>query len=117
MENQQQVKTKPEISWDEYEKLDIRICEIISVKKVEKTDKLYELKINTGFDERTVISGIAQHFTEEELTGKKMPFILNLKPTKIRGIMSTGMIIMAKGLDEKHFELSNELAEPGSIVI
>ena len=69
---------KSEISYDDYLKLDIRICEIVSVEKVEKKDNLYKLEINTGIDTRVVVSGIAQEFTPEQLLNKKFPFILNL---------------------------------------
>jgi methionyl-tRNA synthetase len=117
METTTKKEIKPEITFDDYVKLDVRVCEILSVEKVEKADKLYLLKIQTGIDERVVVSAIADKFSPEELLGKKMPFVLNLVPRKIRGIDSFAMIIMAEGADGKYFELSNAGAEVGSIVI
>lgn len=87
---------KPEISYEDYEKLDIRICRITSVEKVEKADKLYKMTINTGVDIRTVVSAIADKIEIDRLYGQEMPFILNLAPRKIRGIMSEAMIILAE---------------------
>ena len=69
---------KPEISYDDYLKLDIRICEILSVEKVEKKDNLYKLEINTGIDTRVVVSGIAQEFTPEQLLNKKFLNVLSI---------------------------------------
>ena len=87
---------KPEISFEDLTKLDIRLCKIESVEKVEKKNKLYKLLINTGIDKRVVISGIAENFTNEDLSGKIFPFVLNLPPRKIAGIESFGMIILAE---------------------
>lgn len=89
---------KPNISFEDFEKLDIRICKVLSVEKVEKADKLYKLEIDTGIDKRIVVSSISQDFSEEELLGYHMPFILNLEPRKIRGIESTAMIILGESI-------------------
>lgn len=86
---------KPTIQFEDYQKLDIRLCQIMEVVKVEKKDKLYKLKIDTGVDERIVVSAIAQIFTPEQLLGKVLPFILNLPIKEIAGIESNGMIILA----------------------
>ncbi len=87
---------KPNISFEEFNKLDIRICKILSVEKVENADKLYKMQIDTGFDKRTVVSAIAQEFSEEKLKDYYLPFVLNLEPRKIRGIESQAMIILAE---------------------
>ena len=87
---------KPNISFEEFEKLDIRICKILSVEKVEKADKLYKLEIDTGIDKRVVVSAIAQSFLEKDLLNQHLPFVLNLEPRKIRGIESNAMIILGK---------------------
>lgn len=86
---------KPEISFEDYLKLDVRLCQILSVEKVEKKDKLYKMEIDTGVDKRIVVSAIAQIFKPEELLGKTLPFILNLAPRPIAGIESRAMIILA----------------------
>ena len=88
---------KPTISFEDFEKLDIRICTITGIEKVPNTDKLYKLTIKTGIDERTCVSAIADKFEEKDLYCRNMPFILNLEPRKIKGIESQAMIIMAEG--------------------
>lgn len=87
---------KPEITIDEFMKADVRLCQIISVEKIEKRDKLYKLTIDTGLDHRVVVSAIAKMFTPEELIGKCLPFVLNLPVRNIAGIDSNGMIILAE---------------------
>lgn len=111
------VSVKGEITFEDLMKADIRICQITSVSRVENTDKLYVLSINTGFDERVVVSAIADKVTPEQLLNKKMPFVLNLAPRKIRGIESFGMIIMAEGNNGEYYDLPSENAEVGAILI
>jgi methionyl-tRNA synthetase len=94
---------KTYITIDEFAKMDLRIAEVIGCEKMEKTDKLLILKLKVGEDERTVVSGIAQHYSPEELIGKKVVVVANLKPTKLRGVMSEGMILAAS--DEGHQNL------------
>jgi methionine--tRNA ligase beta chain len=84
---------KPAIEFNELHKMDIRICQIISAEKVKGADKLLVLQIHTGKDERQVVTNIGEFFSPESLVGKKFPFILNLKPAKIRKIDSFGMIV------------------------
>ncbi len=94
-------KQKPNITFEEFNKLDIRICKIISIEKVEKADKLYKIQIDTGFDKRTVVSAIAQSFLERDLLNCHIPFVLNLEPRIIRGIESTAMIILGETVNSK----------------
>lgn len=108
---------KSEISYDDYLKLDIRICEIVSVEKVEKKDNLYKLEINTGIDTRVVVSGIAQEFTPEQLLNKKFPFILNLPIRAIAKIDSFGMIILSRDSNKKLNKIGDENAEIGSLIV
>src|ERR1035437_9861090 len=92
------IRTQKEtISFEDFEKLDIRICTIMEIEKIPKTDKLYKMKIHTGIDERTVVSAIADKFSEEKLLHRNMPFILNLAPRTVKGIESQAMIILAEG--------------------
>ncbi|QGG48681.1 methionine--tRNA ligase [Heliorestis convoluta] len=86
---------KPEISIDDFAKVDLRIVEVIEAEKVPKTDKLLQLKVCLGEEERTVVSGIAKHYEPEQLIGKKVVLVANLKPAKLRGIVSQGMILAA----------------------
>lgn len=111
---------KPNISFEDFIKVDVRLCKIISVEKVEKKDKLYKLEIDTGIDKRIVVSAIAHLFTPEELNLKVLPFVLNLAPRIIAGIESNGMIILADDKILNHtFQVStsNGIAGVGSILI
>jgi methionyl-tRNA synthetase len=105
---------KPTITFSDYEKLDIRVCLITSVEKIEKYDRLYKLEVNTGVDTRTIVSGIAEQFTPEQLLNRKIPFVLNLEPRKVGGILSQGMIFLASDSNKKLFEFGNQDAEVGS---
>ena len=92
---------KPEISIDDFNKIDLRSGTIISAQKVEKADKLLQLEIDLGFEKRTVLSGIAMHFSLEEIIGKQVVVVANLAPRKMRGIESKGMIMMAENAEGK----------------
>jgi methionyl-tRNA synthetase len=92
---------KPEISIDDFNKIDLRSGTIISAQKVEKADKLLQLEIDLGFEKRTVLSGIAMHFSPEEIIGKQVVVVANLAPRKMRGIESKGMIMMAENAEGK----------------
>ena len=87
---------KAEVTFDEFEKMDIRIGTVLEADKVKGTDKLLQLKIDTGIDIRTVVSGIAIYYTPEEMIGKQVSILVNLAPRKIKGIESKGMILMAE---------------------
>lgn len=87
---------KAECTFEEFEKMDIRTATVLEAIAVPKTDKLLKLTIDTGVDTRTIVSGIAQYYTPEEMVGKQICILANLKPRVIRGIESRGMILMAK---------------------
>ena len=91
---------KPEIEFADFEKLDLRVAKVLAAEKVEKADKLLKLTVKLGNEERTVVSGIAKFYKPEELVGKNVVMVANLKPAKLRGIMSNGMIL-AVADDEK----------------
>lgn len=86
---------KPAITFDDFSQLDLRVGEVIACERVPKADKLLRLTINTGLDERTVLSGIAEHFTPEEVVGRRVTLLANLAPRTIRGIESQGMVLLA----------------------
>ncbi len=92
---------KEEIEFDDFMKMDIRTGTIIEAEKVAKTKKLLKLKIDTGIDRRTVVSGIAEYYEPEQIVGKQVSILVNLKPRKLRGIESQGMILMAEDKDGK----------------
>ncbi len=87
---------KAEIVYDDFDKLDLRIGTILSAEKVQKADKLLKLEVDLGFEKRTIVSGIAQHFIPEELLNKQVIVVANLAPRKMRGIESQGMILTAE---------------------
>lgn len=91
---------KAEVEFDDFQKMDIRIGTILEASKVPKADKLLQFKVDTGIDTRTIVSGVAKFFKPEELVGKQVPVLMNLKPRKIRGVMSQGMILFAEDAAE-----------------
>jgi len=114
MDNQESIfePQKEEALFEDFTKMDIRLGKIISAEKVEKADKLLKLIVDTGLDQRTVVSGIAEHYRPDEIVGKTVQILVNLAPRKIRGIESQGMILMAENetgelsfmVAEKNFE-------------
>lgn len=99
---------KSEITIDDFAKIDLKVGTILSAEKVEKADKLLNLQIDLGFEKRTIISGIAQHFSPEEIIGKQVVVVANLAPRKMRGIESNGMILMAEDKEGKLFFVQPE---------
>ena len=87
---------KEEITYDDFAKLDIRIGTVLAAEKLPKSKKLLKLSIDTGVDQRTILSGISQHFEPEELIGKQVTVLINLVPRKMMGIESEGMVLMAE---------------------
>jgi len=90
---------KETITYDDFSKLDIRVCTVEEAVKVEGADKLLKLTVNTGLDRRTIVSGIALYYKPEDLIGQQFCFIINLAPRKLRGIESQGMILSAENPD------------------
>ncbi len=93
--------SKPAIEFDDFAKMDIRVGTILAAEKVAKTKKLLKLTIDTGIDQRTVVSGIAEHYTPEEIIGQQVSILVNLAPRELKGIESQGMILMAENADGK----------------
>jgi methionyl-tRNA synthetase len=91
---------KAEISIEQFDTIDIRVCLIKSVERVPKKDRLFKLEIDTGIDTRTVICGIAHKIGAGQLLNCKVPFVLNLKPVTIAGIESTAMIILSENQED-----------------
>ncbi len=90
---------KDSVSFEQFASLDLRVAEVTAAERVPKTKKLLKLTVNTGIDERTVVSGIAEFFQPEEVVGQRVCLLMNLEPRKIKGIESQGMILMAEGSD------------------
>ncbi len=87
------------INFDDFTKMDLRVGTILSAEKMPKANKLLVLKVDVGIDQRTIVSGIAEHFTPEEVVGKQVCVLINLAPRAIRGTESQGMILMAEDTD------------------
>jgi len=103
------------INFEDFTKMDIRVGTILEAEKVPKADKLLKLLVDTGIDKRTVVSGIAKHYSAEEVIGKKVSVLLNLEPRKIRGVESQGMILMAENAEgELSFVSPEKDVENGS---
>ncbi len=105
------VAAKENISFDEFAKMDLRIGTILTAEKIPKTKKLLKLTVDTGLDQRTIVSGIAEHFTPEELVGQQVQVLLNLAPRELKGIQSEGMLLLAENADG-----SLALMQPGKAV-
>ncbi len=110
-------KQKEEIEFDEFMKIDMRVAEITRAEKMKKADKLLKMQLDTGLDKRQVVSGIAQYYKPEELVGKKVICITNLKPVKLRGEMSEGMILCGEDDTGKLVLASVEQSLPNGSVV
>jgi len=99
LENTKVPALKETIQYDDFAKMDIRIGTILEAEKLPKSDKLLKFLVDDGFEKRTILSGIAKHFSPEEMIGKQVTFLANLAPRKMMGIESNGMILMAENRD------------------
>lgn len=105
---------KAEITFEDFQKLDLRTAKILNAEKVAKSKKLLKLLVDVGFEKRTVVSGIAEYFEPEQVIGKQATMVVNLAPRKIMGIESKGMILMASDKDGKlHFIQPEDIVNPG----
>ena len=87
---------KASITFDDFTKLDIRTARIVAAEKVKKAKKLLQLTVDLGFEQRTIVSGIAEYYEPEDIIGQEVALLINLEPRKIRGVESQGMILMAE---------------------
>ncbi len=101
LENRKAEPQKTEVTFEDFAAMDIRVGTILEAEKMPKADKLLVLKVDTGIDVRTIVSGIAQHFSAEEVIGKKVSVLVNLAPRKLRGVESQGMILMTENKNGK----------------
>ena len=109
------INIKPEIQFDDFAKIDLKVGTILTAEKVEKADKLLKLEVDLGSEKRTIVSGIAMHFNVEEIIGKQVVVVANLAPRKMRGIESQGMILMAEDKAGKlHFVNPDSVIDTGS---
>ena len=117
MEEPEPIQSKSEIAYEDFAKLELKVATVIACEKVAKADKLLKLEVDLGTEKRTIVSGIAQHYTPEEMTGKQVIVVTNLAPRKMKGIESQGMILTAEDINGKLQLLKPEsLVSPGSNV-
>ncbi len=109
-ENQEQEKY---IGIEDFAKVELRVAEVVRAERIPKADRLLKLTVNCP-EERTIVAGIAEHFDPQELVGKQVVVVANLKPTKLRGVRSEGMMLVAKDKGGLHLLTTDTLAEPGS---
>ncbi|NER09673.1 methionyl-tRNA synthetase [Muriicola jejuensis] len=109
--NKSVMPQKDTIAYEDFSKMDMRVGTILEAEKMAKTKKLMILKVDTGLDKRTIVSGIAEHFSPEEIIGKKVTVLVNLAPRPLRGVESQGMILMAEDAEGKLTFLSPEQSE------
>ncbi|MFD2131063.1 methionine--tRNA ligase [Pseudogracilibacillus auburnensis] len=114
---EKKVEGKAEIVYDDFMKLDFRVAEILKAEKMKNADKLLKLQVDIGSEKRQIISGIAQHYDANELVGKKVICVINLKPVKLRGEMSEGMILSGEGPDGKLSLATVEESLPNGSVV
>ncbi len=108
---------KETIQFDNFTKLDIRTATILEAERIPKAKKLLKLTVDLGFEKRTVVAGIAEYYSPEELPGKKILVLANLEPRKLRGVLSQGMVLMANTPDGKPVFISPEEDVPNGSVI
>lgn len=104
------------ITFDQFKKLDLRVAIILAVEPVEKTDKLLQIQIDLGSEQRQIVAGIAQHYKPEDLIGKLIVVVANLEPAVIRGVESNGMLLAASDIDNISVLISDREIAPGSSV-
>ena len=109
-------EAKANIAYDDFGKMDIRIGTITAAERVPKTDKLLKLTIDTGNEQRTVVSGIAHCYEPDNIIGQQVTLLANLEPRKIKGIESKGMILMAEDQGKLVFVQPKDVINPGSKV-
>ena len=118
-ENQQKTEkdivVKPEIQFDDFAKIDLKTGTIVAAQKVEKADKLLQLQVDLGTEQRTIVSGIALHHQPENIIGQKVVIVTNLAPRKMRGIESNGMILMAEDENGKLVFVSSEVSNGSNV--
>ncbi len=108
---------KEHVSFENFQKMDIRVSTILAAEKIAKTKKLLKLTVDTGIDKREIVSGIAEHYTPEELVGKQVLVLVNLAPREMRGVMSSGMILMAEDASGRLMLLQpSEKTNSGAVV-
>jgi len=112
-----QVEEKPEITIDDFDKIQIRVGEVLKCEPVPKAKKLLVSQIRIGDEVRQIVSGLRPHYTAEEMVGKKVVVVANLKPAKLAGVLSEGMLLCAEDAEGKPVLLTAEKDVPNGVSI
>jgi len=104
------------ISFDDFMKVELKSAKILEVEKVEGTDKLLKIEVDLGNETRTIVSGIAKYYTKEDLVGKNIVVCTNLKPVKLRGILSSGMLLAAGEDPDVKLLMLDDTVKPGTSI-
>ena len=99
LKNWQPEPQQPDVPFDDFMKVDIRVGTVMECSRVPKADKLLQFRIDDGMEQRTIVSGIAKYYSPEDLVGKQVCFVANFAPRKLKGVMSQGMILSAQNPD------------------
>lgn len=117
MEQTPAIEAKPDVTYEEFSKMDLRVCTVLAAEKVAKTKKLLKLTVDTGVDKREIISGIAEYHNPEDLIGKQVLMLINLAPKEIKGVASHGMVLMGENVNgELVLMQPSKEVKPGSTV-
>lgn len=116
-EEVEETDSKPEIVFDEFMKLDLRVAEIVHAEKMKNADKLLKLQVDLGASKRQIISGIAEFYEPSDLIGKKVICVTNLKPVKLRGELSEGMVLSGEGSDGRLSLATTDASLPNGSVV
>ena len=106
----------PQITIDEFARMDLRVALVKSAEKIKGADRLLKLEVELGEETRTIVAGIAQHYTPESLVGKSVVIVANLAPVKLRGVTSKGMILAASEGEDLGILTVDREVPPGSRV-
>jgi methionyl-tRNA synthetase len=117
MDNNKTEAFKEDCSFDDFQKVDLRVVEIKAAEKIPKANKLLKLMVDTGSEQKVVVSGIAKHYEADEIIGKKVLMIVNLKPRKVMGILSNGMILMTEDKEGRLVFMQPEENVPNGAMI
>lgn len=117
MEQTPAIEAKTDVTYEEFSKIDLRVCTVLAAEKVAKTKKLLKLTVDTGVDKREIISGIAEYHNPEDLIGKQVLMLINLAPKEIKGVASHGMVLMGENVNgELVLMQPSKEVKPGSTV-
>jgi methionyl-tRNA synthetase len=117
MEQTPAIEAKPDVTYEEFSKMDLRVCTVLAAEKVAKTKKLLKLTVDTGVDKREIISGIAEYHNPEDLIGKQVLMLINLAPKEIKGVASHGMVLMGENVNgELVLMQPSKEVKPGSTI-